>query len=123
MKRGIADTKQSTGDGSPPSADQRVKLTILDACNDPKLFQPWFKGKKRKSFENWFTFFSVLFALPLTPEQLAIFTECTGRAFPRVETRDETGQPVRVTYLFRPGLKTVDLARKSPCRRPSAPRP
>jgi hypothetical protein len=58
-------------------------VTILDAINDPKLFAPWFAGKKRKSFENWFTFLQVLFALgPLTPEQTAVYQQCTGRTAP-----------------------------------------
>jgi hypothetical protein len=58
-------------------------VTILDAVNDKALFAPWFVGKKRQSFENWFTFLTVLFALgPLSPQQLAVFTECTGRSVP-----------------------------------------
>jgi hypothetical protein len=56
--------------------------TILAACNDEKLFAPWFKGKKRKSFANWFTLLSALFALPMTPEQLEVFKQCTGRNAP-----------------------------------------
>jgi hypothetical protein len=55
-------------------------VSIIDACSDPKLFGPWFK--RRASWQNWFTFLAALFALPMTPEQLAVFTQCTGRAVP-----------------------------------------
>ena len=58
----------------------KALTTLLDAIGDPKLFAPWFK--KRASWENWFTFLAALFALPLTPQQLAIFTQCTGREVP-----------------------------------------
>jgi hypothetical protein len=38
-------------------------ITLLDAINDPALFASgsWFK--KRTSWENWFTFLNVFFAL------------------------------------------------------------
>lgn len=54
-------------------------LSILDACHDPKLFQPWFK---KGSWDNWRVFLAALFALPLTPQQLTTFTQCTGRELP-----------------------------------------
>lgn len=56
-------------------------VTLLDVIGDPKLFQSWFK-KRASSWENWFTFLAALFALPLTPQQLAVFTQCTGREVP-----------------------------------------
>ena len=53
-------------------------ITLLEAIDDPALFGSWFK--KRVSWENWFTFLKVLFALGgLTPEQLELFQQCTGR--------------------------------------------
>jgi hypothetical protein len=55
-------------------------ITLLDAIGDPKLFAPWFK--KRASWDNWLIFLSALFALPLTPEQLTIYQQCTGREVP-----------------------------------------
>jgi hypothetical protein len=54
--------------------------TILDAIDDPKLFGPWFK--KRASFENWLTFLAALFGLPMTPDQLTVYQQCTGREVP-----------------------------------------
>jgi hypothetical protein len=79
--------KRATADTSPSLADQRLataahKLTLLDACHDPKLFGPWFTKRGGKSFQNWFTFLAALFALPMTPQQLAVFTSCTGREVP-----------------------------------------
>jgi hypothetical protein len=57
-------------------------ITILEACNDPKLFAPWFKGKKRQSFARWFAFLAALFALPMSPDQIEVFKQCTGQATP-----------------------------------------
>jgi hypothetical protein len=56
-------------------------ITILDAIRDPKLFQPWFR-KRSASWDNWLVFLSALFALPLTPPQLAVYQQCTGRELP-----------------------------------------
>jgi len=55
-------------------------MTLLDAINDPKLFQPWFR--KRKSWESWLILLAALFALPMTPEQLKLYQQCTGRTAP-----------------------------------------
>jgi hypothetical protein len=52
-------------------------LTILDAIKDAKLFAPWFR---KRTFENWFVFLAALFGLPLTPQQLAVYQQCTGRS-------------------------------------------
>jgi len=51
-------------------------VTILEAIADPHLFAPWFK---RDSWQSWFVFLATLFALPLTPEQLTLYRQCTGR--------------------------------------------
>jgi hypothetical protein len=55
-------------------------VTILDAIRDKHLFAPWFR--KPESWQSWFAFLAVLFALPMTPEQLAIFQQCTARDTP-----------------------------------------
>jgi hypothetical protein len=55
-------------------------ITILDAINDPKLFQPWFR--KHKSWETWLIFLAALFALPMSAEQFKIYQQCTGRTAP-----------------------------------------
>jgi hypothetical protein len=49
----------------------------LDACADPMLFAPWFKD--RNTWTAWFVFLAALFALPMTPEQEAIYQKHTGR--------------------------------------------
>ena len=63
---------------------RRVRLIqspdILDAIRDPHLFGPWFKWSK--TWTAWFAFLAALFALPMTPEQFAIYRQCTGRACP-----------------------------------------
>jgi hypothetical protein len=54
--------------------------TIIDACRAPALFAPWFK--ERSSWSAWFAFLAALFALPMTPEELALYQRCTGRTHP-----------------------------------------
>src|SRR6516164_3069941 len=58
----------------------RQRFTLLDAIDDPQLFAPWFRD--RSTWASWFAFLRALFALPLTPEQLAIYQQCTNRAAP-----------------------------------------
>lgn len=55
-------------------------MNILQAMADPKLFAPWFKD--RATWAAWFAFLAALFALPMTPDQLATYRECTGRSSP-----------------------------------------
>ena len=54
-------------------------LDILRACVDPNLFGPFLRGH---SWDTWFVFLAALFGLPLTPQQLAIYTKHTGRSTP-----------------------------------------
>ena len=54
-------------------------LNILDCIADPKVFGQHFKGS---SWDAWRVFLCALFALPMTPEQLAIYTKHTGRNEP-----------------------------------------
>lgn len=62
-------------------------FSILDATDDPVLFARWFKD--RATWQAWFAFLSALFALPMTPEQLAIYHKCTGRTVPPTTTARE----------------------------------
>lgn len=55
-------------------------VTILDAVRDKHLFAPWFR--KSETWASWFAFLAALFALQMTPEQLAIYTECTALPVP-----------------------------------------
>lgn len=52
-------------------------VTILDAIRDSHLFAPWFKDEA--TWRAWQAFLAALFALPMTPEQLAMYQRCTGR--------------------------------------------
>jgi hypothetical protein len=51
--------------------------TYVDACRDPNLFGPWFSAP---SWATWRVVDKALFGLPLTADELAIFSELTGRA-------------------------------------------
>ena len=54
-------------------------INILDACRDPKVFAKHFRTD---TWKVWFVFLAALFALPMTPEQLAIYQQHTGRSTP-----------------------------------------
>jgi hypothetical protein len=56
----------------------RRRFTIIDAIDDANLFAPWFKD--RATWQSWFTFLRALFGLPLTPPELPIYQQCTGRS-------------------------------------------
>jgi hypothetical protein len=53
-------------------------VTILEAIADPHLFGPWFRDPV--TWQAWRAFLASLFGLPLTSDQLAIYSECTGRS-------------------------------------------
>jgi hypothetical protein len=53
-------------------------VNILDAIDDPQLFAPWFRDPA--SWQAWRAFLCALFGLPMTPGQLAIYQQCTGRS-------------------------------------------
>lgn len=50
--------------------------TFAEACRDPHLFGPWFEGE---SWATWRVVHKTLFGEPLDADELAIFTEITGR--------------------------------------------
>ena len=53
-------------------------MDLLAACADPNLFAPWFRDPA--TWRSWSTFLRALFALPIEdPDDLALFTRCTGR--------------------------------------------
>jgi hypothetical protein len=52
-------------------------MNLLQACSDPKVFGSAFRN--RESWQSWFAFLAALFGLPLTPEQLVLYQQCTGR--------------------------------------------
>lgn len=54
-------------------------MNILQAIDDPKVFGPFFKAG---TWQAWRAFLATLFAQPLTPDQLTIYQQHTGRAVP-----------------------------------------
>jgi hypothetical protein len=62
-----------------PARPAPTSISILDACADPQLFGRLLRGS---TWDSWKTFLATLFALPLTPEQLAIYSKHTGRTTP-----------------------------------------
>jgi hypothetical protein len=54
-------------------------VNILQACSDPKVFGQHLRSP---TWGVWYVFLAALFALPMTPEQLATYTKHTGRATP-----------------------------------------
>lgn len=52
-------------------------IDILRAIDDPRVFAPAFRD--RTSWQAWFAFLAALFGLPLTPDQLELYRQCTGR--------------------------------------------
>ena len=75
-------------------------MNIIDAIKDPKVFGPFFKGN---TWDVWFVFLAALFALPLTPEQLELYTKYTGRkvapAHPHFAMR-RVGDPAQIFSVF-----------------------
>ena len=57
-------------------------MNILQALDDPAIFGHAFRNAG--SWGAWRVFLAALFGLPLTPEQLAIYQQCTGRTMPPV---------------------------------------
>lgn len=62
-------------------------MNIIQACEDPDLFAPWFKD--RATYNAWFGFLAALFGLPMTDEQLAIYQKHTGRQDAPTEAASE----------------------------------
>jgi hypothetical protein len=61
-------------------------MNILQAISDPKVFGAHFRGD---TWNVWRTFLAALFALPMTPEQLALYTKHTGRSAPPTQPLHE----------------------------------
>jgi hypothetical protein len=62
-----------------PIVEAGAILSIIDVCQDPDLFGPWFKGQ---SWSSWFCFLKCMFGLALTASELQLFQACTGRSAP-----------------------------------------
>jgi hypothetical protein len=87
----------------PKSAPEPKQLSILDVCNDPNIFGPWFKD--RKTWVAWFAFLKTIYGIPLDDAELAIFQECTGRSSPL-----PAGYLLAALVIGRRGGKSLILA-------------
>jgi hypothetical protein len=63
-----------------PRSQRQSVITILDALDDPHLFQQHFKNVE--SWSAWRAFLAALFGLPLTTDQQQLFKQCTKREHP-----------------------------------------
>jgi|SRR5450755_2517309 hypothetical protein len=84
-------------------APEPKQLSIIDACNDPNIFGPWFKD--RETWAAWFCFLKTMYGLPLDEAELAIFKECTGRTSPLPQ-----GYLLAALVIGRRGGKSLILA-------------
>jgi hypothetical protein len=50
-------------------AEPKAPITIIEACQDPKIFGPWFKDQE--TWAAWFVFLKVMFGLGLDDAELA----------------------------------------------------
>ena len=65
----------------PPKPSKRAApIDILTAMSDPNLFGQHFKNAD--DWASWRAFLAALFGLPMSPEQLTIFQQCTSRTTP-----------------------------------------
>jgi hypothetical protein len=62
-------------------------MTLLEAMADANLFRPWFK--EPQTWAAWRALLSAVFALPMSPEQLAIYQRHTGRLAPPTKVANE----------------------------------
>jgi len=63
------------------------EFTIIDAIEDPKLFRPLFKDLG--TWAAWIAFLRAVFALPMTPAELEVYRQCTGREKPSAKPPSE----------------------------------
>ena len=61
-------------------------MNIIQALDDPQVFGPFFRGP---TWVVWRVFLAALFALPLSEEQLALFSKHTGRSTPPTQPLHE----------------------------------
>jgi hypothetical protein len=61
-------------------AEPKAPITIIQACQDPKVFGAWFEDEA--TWAAWFAFLKAMFGLNLNDAELAIFRQCTNRSAP-----------------------------------------
>jgi hypothetical protein len=61
-------------------------MNIVEAMNDPGLFQPWFEGE---SWNGWRSVLKAAFALPMTTDEVSFFKSVAGdRDLPKQRVRE-----------------------------------
>jgi hypothetical protein len=80
-----------------------MSMDILQAIDDPKVFAPAFKDPT--TWASWRAYLAALFALPMTPDELETYGQCTGR-------QDPPADPIKESWLVvgRRGGKSFVLA-------------
>ena len=68
-----------------PRTARAAPLTIVQAMNDPGLFQPWFAGP---SWDGWRTVLKAAFALPMTDAERQFFRSIADREPPEHRVRE-----------------------------------
>ena len=63
-----------------PKQPRGGTMSILQAMDDPNLWRRWFRDPA--TYTAWHAWLAAMFALPMTEDQQAIYTACTGRAEP-----------------------------------------
>ena len=78
-------------------------MNLLEAIDDPRLFQPWLKD--RETWRAWLAFIAALFAHKLDEDAATIYRDCTGRT-------EAPAEPFREAWLVigRRGGKSFVLA-------------
>jgi hypothetical protein len=82
-----------------PRPAHHAPPTIVQAMNDPGLFQPWFAGP---SWDAWRTVLKAAFALPLNDAERGFFRSIADREPPM--------QRVREAWFIGEGAKTASQA-------------
>jgi hypothetical protein len=59
--------------------------SIVDAMNDPALFQPWFPGE---TWDGWRTVLKAAYALPMTDAEIEFFRTVAKRDPPKKRVRE-----------------------------------
>ena len=66
-------------------AKPEAPITIVDAMNDPALFEPWFSGP---TWDGWRAVLKAAFALPMDDQELAFFRQVAERDPPQKRVRE-----------------------------------
>jgi hypothetical protein len=72
--------KQVRATSRAPKAEPKPAISIIQACEDPEIFGPWFKDAQ--TWTAWFVVLKVMFGLPLNDDELGTFRKHTGRTTP-----------------------------------------